>query len=109
MVTNDVWELNQSLLQQSRTKYSEEEKDTLLKQALYSKLKEKKFTKPSQHAKLFFDQSFEIDGKVNIKLCESCYVGFNDHICKNVRHSDVQTFHLTVTICRRTNVETMEA
>ena len=84
-ITNSIWEINQSNLLATRKHYTHVEKDKILRQALYSKLKESKFDGRSSHVKLSFPLSFDIDDKGNkqqFTLCESCFVIFNDHIGK---------------------------
>lgn len=84
-ITNDIWERNQKLLLQIRRNYSPEEKDKIMKQALYSKLKNTSFDNQKAHVKIEFEHNFVLDDAGNSKsftLCESCYVIFNDHRCK---------------------------
>lgn len=84
-ITNDIWERNQKNLLQIRRNYSLEEKDKVLKQALYGKLKNSTFDNEKCHVKIDFELNFVLDDAGNSKvftLCESCYVVFNDHRCK---------------------------
>lgn len=84
-ITNDVWERNQKQLLHARRNYSPEEKDKILKQALYSKLKNANFNSQKTHVTVEFELTFLLDDAGNSKvftLCESCYVIFNGHRCK---------------------------
>jgi hypothetical protein len=84
-ITNDVWDRNQTKLMESRQSYTNEEKDKTMKQNLYSKLSEATFKSQGSHVNLTFQLNFEINetgiSKL-VTLCESCYVIFNNHICK---------------------------
>ena len=76
------------MLKQIRANYKNEETASLLKQSLYNKLKECRFTTLKQHVKLTFEVKFKIndldDNFKTVALCESCYATFNDHICKYI-------------------------
>lgn len=84
-ITNDIWERNLCILRETRKDYSTKEKDTILKAALYNKLKELDFKTEKEHAKLKFNLRFVTDDEGRSKtftLCEKCYVTFNEHISK---------------------------
>lgn len=84
-ITNNVWERSQSYLFEARKHYKSSEVENIIKQSLYNKLNEKKFENESNHVKLEFLISFTTDDKgttQSFPLCESCYVKFNDQICK---------------------------
>lgn len=85
VLSNDVWERNVVNLRETRKSYSTKEKDKLLKQDLYNKLKALDFKKVTTHAKLKFDVKLVVDNDGHTKtftLCERCYTRFNSHICK---------------------------
>ena len=84
-ITNNIWERSQSYLFEARKRYSSSEVEAIIKQSLYSKLKEQKFESESSHVKLAFPINFTTDDKgttQSFTLCESCYVKFNDQISK---------------------------
>lgn len=85
-ITNEVWEINQKRLKESKSKYKTEEKDRTMKQAMYNELKTKIFDKQGTHVPLEFVMNLIVDEDLEISksftLCEKCYVTFNDHICK---------------------------
>lgn len=87
-ISNSTWERSQAYQFEARQRYSNKEKESILKQSLYSKLKEHKFENESSHVKLEFSVNFVSDDKGSqfCTLCESCYVKFNDLICKYQLH-----------------------
>ena len=84
-ITNDIWEKTQTYICVTRENYSDTEKNKLMKQELFNKLKNCTFENESSHVKLDFSVNFVLGvGEKDPKftLCESCYVHLNDHICK---------------------------
>ncbi|MBC7389219.1 MAG: hypothetical protein H7329_08425 [Opitutaceae bacterium] len=68
-----------------RVNYSEAEKDKILKDAMFHKLKEMKIDKASTHTQLEFQLQFDDDYSQKtrtVTLCESCFVHFNEHKSK---------------------------
>lgn len=85
IVTGDVWTLNQAKLRQTRKNMEDDEKDKLMKQALFQKLNEQSFDKQSAHTVLQFPMVLEIDRENNsnvFSFCEACYVSYNEHRSK---------------------------
>jgi len=83
LISNIEWERNQRQMEKDREKLSRTEKDFILRQAIYAKLKEKSFKSTSEKVPLSFDVFFEFPSEVKkINLCESCFVCFHNHKCK---------------------------
>lgn len=95
-ITNDVWEKNQRQMLKDRERMSSSEKDFVLRQSIYAKLKEANITSTSTHNPLKFDMIFETSGESKtLTLCESCYVQFYDH---KGNHVDVLSISQLITI-----------
>ena len=86
VITNDIWNITYEHIQMSRSTKTDFEKSKILKQELYSSMKECGFKKVSDHVKLSFWTPFiSSDGngtRTTKSLCESCYVSLQGHICK---------------------------
>jgi hypothetical protein len=85
IVSNAIWIPNQLKLWTARSQYSHAEKDKIMKDAMYHKLKEKKVISKAGHISLTFTMQLEIDTSGTTEpfsFCESCFVNFNNHRCK---------------------------
>jgi hypothetical protein len=88
IINNQIWELNQKKLFESRRSLSDREIDHILKLELHNKLTEIPIINISDHVIIKFQVVFETgDTTANtikkVVLCESCYRIFNNHICKH--------------------------
>ena len=83
VIPNDVWMMNQKKIHVTRQLYSDDEKDMVMRNSLYQKLKESKFEFENSHVKLQFTELLDVPyGCPEIfTLCESCYVHFHNHKC----------------------------
>jgi len=83
-IDNKMWVRSQINLFQSRESFSNREKDSVLRQALFLKLKEIDFKARSSKVQLYFNTAFQTndDGETTslFSLCETCFVAFNDHV-----------------------------
>lgn len=88
VIPNNIWAINQLKLMRIRESENDFEKDKVMKETLYHKLREKKIEKVTDHVRLEFPLTFDNDDYLVSKsqmynLCESCYVIFNNHRCKS--------------------------
>jgi hypothetical protein len=86
VISNNIWSFNQRKLMKSREANNDFEKDKVMKDVLYNKLREKHVETVKGHIRLEFSLRFDSDDYLSstkiCNLCESCYVIFNNHRCK---------------------------
>jgi hypothetical protein len=95
VINNVVWVNNMDSLREKRKNYSSEEKDRILRQALYHQLKSKTFETEQKHIPLDFIVQLEAEDQSirSFTLCESCFVHFNQHKSKNDLNSSIILSH----------------
>jgi hypothetical protein len=95
VINNVVWVNNMDSLREKRKNYSSEEKDRILRQALYHQLKSKTFETEQKHIPLDFIVQLEAEDQSirPFTLCESCFVHFNQHKSKNDLNSSIILSH----------------